>query len=63
MSESAFELDGSAAAKVFYRKSYTRAKGCITEVNEVADAVLQLCEACSRGADGEVDIEQVRRAL
>ena len=43
----------------FYRKNFTRAKGCINEVNELADATALLCESCGKAVAGESDIEQV----
>ncbi len=49
-----------SARFTFYRKNFTKAKGCISEVNELADAASLLCEACAQAVDGTADIEQVR---
>eukprot|EP00042_Codosiga_hollandica_P058295 m.876191 g.876191 ORF g.876191 m.876191 type:complete len:941 (-) comp59819_c0_seq1:104-2926(-) len=57
--ERSSDSDSKAAAKSFYRKNFTRAKGCINEVCEVADAASQLSDTCHKASLGDADIEQV----
>jgi hypothetical protein len=43
----------------YYRKTFTKARGCINEVNELADATALLTDSCARAVAGDSDIEQV----
>jgi len=52
--------EGNTRAKLtFYRKSFTRAKGIINEVREVADAINGLVGCTRRAVDGTDDVAQV----
>ncbi len=59
MVDSLGTADSSSSRNTFYRKNFTKAKGCINEVNELADAATLLCEECALAVAGEADIEQV----
>lgn len=52
--------DVSARAKMtFYRKSFSRAKGIINEIREVADAINGLVAGCKGAVNGSDGVEQV----
>jgi hypothetical protein len=59
MVDSLSAADSTSSRNTFYRKNFTKARGCINEVNELADAAALLCEACAHAVAGEADIEQV----
>ena len=59
MVDSLGAADSSSSRNTFYRKNFTKAKGCINKVNELADAATLLCEECALAVAGEADIEQV----
>ena len=52
--------EGASAKLTFYRRNYSRAKGIINEVREVADSVTGLAESSEMAVAGSNDVEQVR---
>lgn len=52
--------DAADAKRTFYHKNYSRARGIVSQVQEVADAISFLCDACNQAAEGADDVEKVR---
>jgi hypothetical protein len=50
---------GTFAKQIFYRKTFSRAKGIINEVRDVADAVTSLSSTCNSAAEGNEGCEEV----
>lgn len=48
------------AKRTFYRKSYARARGIVSQVQEVADAIFLLSDSCSQATEGADDVEKVQ---
>ena len=60
VADSLIEADAKAAKATFYRKNFSKAKGCINEIHEIVDATSLLFESTTKAVSGEADIEQVR---